>query len=51
MKFGSTKKSRRDRLMRSNSFETQGVKEISWKKACESRGFLFLWMGTIDEDF
>ena len=40
MKVGSRKKSRRDRMMRSKSFETQEVREIGREKAEESRGFL-----------
>ena len=45
------KKSRRDRMMGSNSFETQEVREIGWKETGESRGFCILWMGTIKDVF
>ena len=34
--------------MRSNSFDTQEVREIGRKEAGESRGFPILWMGIID---
>ena len=37
--------------MCSKSFDTQEVREISWKKAKESRGFLILWMGIIKDVF
>ena len=49
MELDSRKKSRRDRMMRSKSFETQEVREIGQKKAGESRGFLILWMGIIED--
>ena len=45
------KKSRRDRMMRSNSFETQEVGEIGLKEAGESRGFPILCMGIIKDVF
>ena len=45
------KKSRRDRMMRSNSFEMQEVREIGWKGAGESRGFPILCMGIIEDVF
>ena len=48
MELDSRRKSRRDRMMRSKSFEVQEVREIGRKKAGESRGFPILWMGTID---
>ena len=48
MELDSRKKSRRDRMMRSKSFEMQEVREIGWKEAGESRGFPILWMGIID---
>ena len=44
MELDSRKKSRRDRMMRSKSFDAQEVREIGWKKAGESRGFPILWM-------
>ena len=39
MELDSRKKSRHDRMMRSKSFEMQGVREIGRKEAGESRGF------------
>ena len=48
MELDSRKKSRRDRMMRSNSFETQEVREIGRKEAGESRGFPILWMGIME---
>ena len=51
MELDSRNKSRRDRIMRSKSFETQEVKQIGRKKAEESRGFPILWMGIIDDVF
>ena len=45
MELDFRKKSRCDRIMCSNSFETQGVREIGRKEAGESRGFSILWMG------
>ena len=42
MELNSRKKSRRDRMMRSNSFDTQEVREIGLKEAGESIGFLIL---------
>ena len=41
--------SRRDKIMRSNSFDSQEMREIGRKKAAESRGFLILWMGIIKD--
>ena len=51
MELYSRKKSRRDRMMRSNSFETQEVREIGWKEAGKSRGFPILCMGIIEDVF
>ena len=51
MELDSRKKNRRDRMMRSNSFETQEVREIGRKEAGESRGFPILWMGIIEDVF
>ena len=51
MKLDSRKKSRRDRMMRSNSFETQEVREIGLKEAGESRGFPILCMGIMEDVF
>ena len=39
MELDSRKKSRRDRMMRSKSFDTQEVREIGRKEAGKSRGF------------
>ena len=49
MELDSRKKSRRDRMMCSKSFEMQEVKEIGQKKAEESRSFPILWMGIIED--
>ena len=51
MELDSRKKSRRDRMMRSNSFETQEVSEIGWKETGKSRGFPILWMVIIEDVF
>ena len=51
MELNSRKKSRRDRMVRSNSFETQKVRELGRKEAEESRGFPILWMGIIEDVF
>ena len=51
MKLDSTKKSRRHRMMRSNSFDTQEVREIGRKETGESRGFAILCMGMIKDVF
>ena len=51
MESDSRKKSRWDRMMRSNSFDTQEVREIDRKEAGESRGFSILWMGIIEDVF
>ena len=51
MELDFRKKNRRDRMMRSNSFDTQEVKKISLKEAGESRGFPILWMGIIEDVF
>ena len=51
MELDSRKKSRRDRMMRSNSFETQEMREIGCKEAGESRGFPILCMGIIEDVF
>ena len=45
MELDSRKKSRRDRMMCSNSFDMQKVREIGQKEAGESRGFPISWMG------
>ena len=51
MELDSRKKSRRDRMMHSNSFDTQEVREIGRKEAGQSRGFPILWMGIIEDVF
>ena len=45
------RKSRRDRMMRSKSFDTQEVREIGRKKAGDSRCFPILWMGIMEDVF
>ena len=47
----SGKKSRRDRMMRLKSFDTQEVREIGRKEAGESRSFPILWMRIIEDVF
>ena len=37
--------------MRSKRFETQEVREIGRKKVGESKGFLILWMGILEDVF
>ena len=51
MELDFRKKRRRDRMMRSNSFDTQEVREIGRKEAGESRGFPILWMGIMEDVF
>ena len=51
MKLDSTKKSRQNRMMRSNSFDTQEVREIGRKEAGESKGIPILWMGMMEDVF
>ena len=51
MELDSRKKSRRDRMMLSNSFDTQEVREIGLKEAGESRGFPILCMGIMEDVF
>ena len=51
MELDSRKKSRRDRMMRSKSFETQEVREIDRTEAGVSRGFPILWMGIMEDVF
>ena len=51
MELDSRKKSKRDRMMRSNSFDMQEVREIGRKEAGESRGFPILWMEIIEDVF
>ena len=49
MELDSRKKSTRDRMMRSNSSDTQEVREIGRKEAGESRGFPILCMGIMED--
>ena len=51
MELDSRNKSRRDRMMCSNSFDTQEVREIGRKEAGESRGIPILCMGIMEDDF
>ena len=51
MELDSRKKSRQDRMMRSNSFDTQEVREIGRKEAGESRDILICWMGMMEDVF
>ena len=51
MELDSRKKRRRDGMMRSNSSQTQEVREIGRKEAGESRGIPILWMGIIEGVF
>ena len=51
MELDSRKKRRRDRMMRLNSFDTQEVREIGRKEAGESRSFLILCMGIMEDVF
>ena len=51
MELDSRKKSRQDRMMHSNSFHTQEVREIGRKEAGESRGFPILCMGIMEDVF
>ena len=48
MELDFRKKSRRDSIMRSKTFETQEAREIGWKEAGESIGFPIVWMKIID---
>ena len=52
MELDSRKKSRRDRVMRSKTFDTQEMREIGRKKGRRrSRGFPIVWMGIIEDVF
>ena len=51
MELDSRKKSTRDRMMRSKSFDTQEVREMGWKEAGETRGFPILCMGITEDVF
>ena len=45
MELRSRKKSRRNRMMHSKSFESKEVREVGWREPGECRGFSMLWMG------
>ena len=51
MELDSRKKRRHNRMMHSNSFDTQEVREVSWKEAEESRGFPILCMRIMEDVF
>ena len=51
MELDSRKKRRQNRIMRSNSFDTQERREIGRKEAGESRGFPILWIGITEDVF
>ena len=51
MELDSRKKSRRYRMMRSKSFDTQKVREIDRKEAGELRDIPILWMGIMEDVF
>ena len=51
MELDVRKKSRRDRMMRSKSFDMQEVREIGRKEAGKLRGFPILWVGIIEDVF
>ena len=51
MEFDSRKKIRRDRMMRSNSFDIREVKKIGRKEAGKSRGFPILCMEILEGVF
>ena len=46
-----SRKSRLNRMMHSNSFEMQEVREIDQKEAGKLRGFPMLWMGIMEDVF
>ena len=48
MELDSRKKSRRDEITRSISFEPQEVREIDQKEAKKSKGFPILWLGIVE---
>ena len=51
MELDSRTTSIRDSMMRSNSFDTQKMREIGRKEAGESRDFPILCMGIIEDVF
>ena len=48
MELDSRKKSRRDEITRSKSFEPQEVREIGQKEAEKSKGFPIVWLGIVE---
>ena len=51
MELDFRKMSRRDSIMRPESFDTQEVREIGRKDPRESRGFAIVWMGILEDVF
>ena len=51
MELDSRKKNRRDRIMRSKSFDTQEVRETGRNEAGESRGLPIFWMEMVGDVF
>ena len=51
MELDSRNKSTRDRMKRSESFDTQGVKEIGPKEAGEWKSFPILCIGIMEDVF
>ena len=51
MELNFKKKSRRNKMMRSKSFDMEEVRKIGQKKAGELRGFPILWMEIIKDVF
>ena len=49
MELDSRRKSKRDKMMRSNSFKTQEVGVIGRTEAGKSKGFSILWMKIIED--
>ena len=51
MELDFRKKSKRESMMRSKSFDTQKVREIGRKEAGQFRGFPILWIAIIEDVF
>ena len=51
MELDSRKKRRQDKMMQSNSFDMQEMREIGQKEAGESRGFPIVCMGIMEDVF
>ena len=51
MELDFRKKTRRESMMRSKSFDMQEVRDIGLKEAGESRGFPILCMGIMEDVF